>query len=180
MKGHLLTVFTAVLGATLSLATPAGGAQGAASPTPPTSQPPAMTFGAALELATAQPRTGGGPPGPGHPRGRGPRGRAVGQSRVFRRDHRDAPHGDLAIGLPIDIGGVRSRRIDLARAELKLADVDDAAALRALRRERAAGLLRPAGGGGEARARRRMLEVASACRRWRRPGSRKAPRPAST
>jgi len=47
---------------------------------------------------------------------------------------RDAPHGDLAIGFPVDIGGVRSRRIALAKEGLAMADVDEAAALRDLRR----------------------------------------------
>ena len=47
---------------------------------------------------------------------------------------RDAPHGDLAIGFPMDLGGVRSRRIALAKAGLAMADVDEAAALRDLRR----------------------------------------------
>jgi len=31
---------------------------------------------------------------------------------------RDSPHGDLAIGYPVDIGGVRSRRVALAKEAL--------------------------------------------------------------
>jgi cobalt-zinc-cadmium efflux system outer membrane protein len=47
---------------------------------------------------------------------------------------RDSPHGDLAIGYPVDIGGVRSRRVALAKEALAMADVDEAAATRDLRR----------------------------------------------
>jgi cobalt-zinc-cadmium efflux system outer membrane protein len=47
---------------------------------------------------------------------------------------RDSPHGDLAIGYPVDIGGVRSRRVALAKEGLAMADVDEAAATRDLRR----------------------------------------------
>ena len=77
---------------------------------------------------------------------------------------KDTPHQMLSLDIPFE-PWKRSRRIDLAREELKLADVDDAAAMQALRRERAAGLLRPPrggrgrdpravdGGGGDARAR---------------------------
>ena len=48
---------------------------------------------------------------------------------------RDTPHGDLAIGYPIDIGRVRSRRVALAKEGMALADIDEAAALRDLRRK---------------------------------------------
>ena len=47
---------------------------------------------------------------------------------------RDTPHGDLAIGMPLDIGGVRSRRIAAATEALTMADVDEAAAFKDLRR----------------------------------------------
>ena len=47
---------------------------------------------------------------------------------------RDSPHGDLTIGYPVDIGGVRSRRVALAKEALAMADVDEAAATRDLRR----------------------------------------------
>ena len=47
---------------------------------------------------------------------------------------RDSPHGDLAIGYPVDIGGVRSRRVALAKEGLAMADLDEAAALKDLRR----------------------------------------------
>lgn len=48
---------------------------------------------------------------------------------------RDVPHGDLAIGFPVDIAGARSKRIALARAGLATADSDEANALRQLRRD---------------------------------------------
>lgn len=48
---------------------------------------------------------------------------------------RDSPHGNLAVGYPLDIGGVRSRRVALAKEGLAMADVDDAIALRDLRRK---------------------------------------------
>lgn len=48
---------------------------------------------------------------------------------------KDVPHGDLAIGLPVDISGRRSKRIAVAKAELAMADADEAGALRQLRHE---------------------------------------------
>jgi cobalt-zinc-cadmium efflux system outer membrane protein len=48
---------------------------------------------------------------------------------------RDSPHGDLAVGYPVDLGGVRSRRVAIAKEGLAMADVDEAAALRDLRRK---------------------------------------------
>jgi len=48
---------------------------------------------------------------------------------------RDTPHGDLAVGYPIDIGRVRSRRVAVAKEELAMADVDEGVALKDLRRK---------------------------------------------
>jgi cobalt-zinc-cadmium efflux system outer membrane protein len=48
---------------------------------------------------------------------------------------RDTPHGDVAIGFPVDIGGVRSRRVAVAKEGLAMADVEEAAALKDLRRK---------------------------------------------
>jgi len=48
---------------------------------------------------------------------------------------RDSPHGDVAIGFPVDIGGVRSRRVAVAKEGLAMADVEEAAALKDLRRK---------------------------------------------
>ena len=48
---------------------------------------------------------------------------------------RDAPHQVFTFDLPVELGGRRSRRIDLAREELTLADVDLQTELRAVRRE---------------------------------------------
>ncbi|MFN7918279.1 MAG: TolC family protein [Vicinamibacterales bacterium] len=48
---------------------------------------------------------------------------------------RDTPHQSLTFGLPIEIGSQRRRRIDVAREELSLADVDVQASLAAMRRQ---------------------------------------------
>jgi cobalt-zinc-cadmium efflux system outer membrane protein len=98
-------------------------------------QEPPLTFQAAfdlavasnLELAAAR-------------RGRGVREAAVqaaGQhpnpDLVFEST-KDTPHQTLSLDFPLE-PWKRSRRLDVAREELKLADVEDAAALTALRRE---------------------------------------------
>ena len=46
----------------------------------------------------------------------------------------DTPHENLAFGLPIEIGGQRGKRIALAKEELTLADLDERAEMRTLRR----------------------------------------------
>jgi cobalt-zinc-cadmium efflux system outer membrane protein len=46
----------------------------------------------------------------------------------------DAPHENLAFGIPIEIGGQRGRRIAVAKEELTLADLDVRAEMRTLRR----------------------------------------------
>jgi cobalt-zinc-cadmium efflux system outer membrane protein len=48
---------------------------------------------------------------------------------------RDSPHEVFIFDLPVELGGRRARRIDLAKEELTLADVDVQAEMRALRRE---------------------------------------------
>jgi outer membrane protein, heavy metal efflux system len=48
---------------------------------------------------------------------------------------RDTPHEVFIFDLPVELGGKRARRIDLAKQELTLADVDVEAELRAMRRE---------------------------------------------
>ena len=48
---------------------------------------------------------------------------------------RDTPHETAGIDLPIEIGGKRTRRIDVAKEELTLADVDLRVELRAVRKE---------------------------------------------
>ena len=48
---------------------------------------------------------------------------------------RDTPHQLLTFGLPVELGGKRARRIDLATEELTLADVDLQTELRAVRRD---------------------------------------------
>ncbi len=47
---------------------------------------------------------------------------------------KDTPHENLTFDFPLPLGGVRGRQIDLAKEELTLADVDEKAAMRTLRR----------------------------------------------
>jgi cobalt-zinc-cadmium efflux system outer membrane protein len=47
----------------------------------------------------------------------------------------DSPHQSLNFDIPVEIGGKRSRRVDLAKEELTLAEVDVQAEMRAVRRE---------------------------------------------
>ena len=47
---------------------------------------------------------------------------------------KDTPHENLTFDVPLPLGGVRGRQIDLAKEELTLADVDEKAAMRTLRR----------------------------------------------
>lgn len=47
---------------------------------------------------------------------------------------RDAPHEVVSVGFPIEIGGKRSRRIQLAQEQVSLADLDVRTAQRTLRR----------------------------------------------
>jgi cobalt-zinc-cadmium efflux system outer membrane protein len=48
---------------------------------------------------------------------------------------RDTPHYSASVGLPVEIGGKRARRIDVANEELTLADVDVRTELRLVRKE---------------------------------------------
>jgi outer membrane protein, heavy metal efflux system len=48
---------------------------------------------------------------------------------------RDIPHQSVTVDIPIEIGSQRQRRIDVAREELALADLDVQAGLRAMRRQ---------------------------------------------
>jgi cobalt-zinc-cadmium efflux system outer membrane protein len=48
---------------------------------------------------------------------------------------RDSPHETLSVDIPFEIGSQRRRRIDVAREELTLADVDVQVALRTVRRQ---------------------------------------------
>ena len=48
---------------------------------------------------------------------------------------RDVPHEAVTFSLPVEIGGKRGRRVDLAREALTLADVDVQAEMRAVRRD---------------------------------------------
>src|SRR5262245_28149200 len=48
---------------------------------------------------------------------------------------RDTPHEIVAFELPLELGGKRARRIELAREELTLAEVDVQTELRTVRRD---------------------------------------------
>src|SRR5206468_12045203 len=47
----------------------------------------------------------------------------------------DTPHQSVNIDVPVELGGKRARRIELAQAELSLADLDVRTELRAVRRD---------------------------------------------
>lgn len=74
------------------------------------------------------------------------RGRAIREANItaagqrpnpdFATDaSRDLPHQSVTVDIPIEIGSKRQRRIDVATAELSLADLDVQAATRAMRRQ---------------------------------------------
>ena len=95
---------------------------------------PPLTFRAALELALAR----------NLDLAAARRGRAIREAQVRAAGQypnpefsfeatRDTPHETLSFGVPLEISK-RSRRIDLAREELTLADVDERGALQVLRR----------------------------------------------
>jgi cobalt-zinc-cadmium efflux system outer membrane protein len=102
------------------------------------SQPPAapLTFDAALDFAT----------------GRNLRVEAARRQRAIREASvrtagqipnpdlsgdasRDVPHQSINLDVPLELGGKRSRRVDLAREELSLAETDVQVELRTLRRQ---------------------------------------------
>jgi len=96
---------------------------------------PPLTFRAALELAMAR----------NLDLAAARRGRAIREAQVRAAGQypnpefsfeatRDTPHETVSFGVPLEITK-RSRRIDLAREELTLADVDERSALRTLRRD---------------------------------------------
>ncbi len=104
----------------------------------PTAQAPAagaLTYQAALDLATAR-NLGLA----AAMRQRAIREAAVRVARQFPNPEfsfeatRDTPHEAVSLGFPIEIGGKRARRIEVAREELALADLDVQAEQRTLRR----------------------------------------------
>jgi cobalt-zinc-cadmium efflux system outer membrane protein len=54
---------------------------------------------------------------------------------IVAESSRDTPHQLVSVDVPIEIGGKRSRRLDLAREELSLAEGDVQVELRSVRRE---------------------------------------------
>jgi cobalt-zinc-cadmium efflux system outer membrane protein len=111
-------------------------AAGAPAPTQTPAAPSALTYAQALELAMARNlgveaarrlraireaaiRTSGQRPNP-----------SIGFEAT-----RDTPHQTFSFDLPVELGGRRSRRIDLATEELSLADADLQVGLRVMRRE---------------------------------------------
>ncbi len=110
------------------------GAVVVSAPAPGGAQEAPLTFQSALDLAIAN----------NLDLAAARRGRAVREAEVTAAGQhpnpdlvfestKDTPHQMLSLDVPFE-PWKRSRRIDLAREELKLADVDDAAALQALRR----------------------------------------------
>jgi cobalt-zinc-cadmium efflux system outer membrane protein len=106
----------------------------ASGPAPGVAQEAPLTFRSALDLAVAN----------NLDLAAARRGRAVREAGVKTAGQhpnpdlvfestKDTPHQMLSLDIPFE-PWKRSRRIDLAREELKLADVDDAAAIAALRR----------------------------------------------
>jgi cobalt-zinc-cadmium efflux system outer membrane protein len=110
------------------------GALAASAPAPVSAQEPPLTFQQALGLAIAN----------NLELAAARRGRAVREAQVQAAGQhpnpdlvfestKDTPHQMLSLDIPFE-PWKRSRRIDLAREELRLADVDDAAAMQSLRR----------------------------------------------
>jgi len=106
----------------------------AAAPAPEAAQEPPLTFPSVLDLAVAR----------NLDLAAARRGRAVREAEVRTagehpnpdlvfESSRDTPHRTLSLDLPVE-PWKRSARIDVAKEELALADVEDAAALQVLRR----------------------------------------------
>ena len=102
---------------------------------PPQAATAPLTFGAALELATAR--------NLGLEAARRQRAIREAQVRVARQwanpdvsfeATQDTPHENLVFGLPVEVGGQRGRRIAVAKEELTLADLDVRVEMTVLRR----------------------------------------------
>lgn len=101
----------------------------------PPAAPPALTYQAAFERASA--RNLGLEAARRQRAIREAQVRAAGQLQnpdVSLEVSRDVPHEVLTFNVPIEVGGKRARRIDLARTEAKQADLDVRVELRTLRR----------------------------------------------
>jgi outer membrane protein, heavy metal efflux system len=137
VRGFSLTAATAALGAAAALlALAAAPARAQAPATRQATASPPMTFRQALDLAAAQ----------NLELAAVRRARAVREAEVRAAGQwanpefsgeitKDVPHGDLAIGLPVDISGRRSKRVEVAKAGLAMADADVSNAMRQLRRD---------------------------------------------
>ena len=103
--------------------------------TEPQAAPPPLTYRAALDLAVSR--------NLGLAAARRQRAIRAAQVKVARQwanpdvsveVTKDTPHQTFTLGIPIEIGGQRGRRIALATEELTLADLDERAEMRILRR----------------------------------------------
>jgi cobalt-zinc-cadmium efflux system outer membrane protein len=135
VRGFFTAALIVLCVAALGLLAPAPAAAQTA-PAPPGQASPPMTFRQVLDLAMAQ----------NLELAAVRRNRAVREAEIRAAGQwanpefsaeitRDVPHGDLAIGFPVDIGGLRSKRVALAKAGLALADVDEANAAKQLRHD---------------------------------------------
>jgi len=136
VRGLSLTAATIAFGAALALLLAAPSPATAQAPAPqPSGASPPITYRQALDLATAQ----------NLELAAVRRARAVREAEVRAAGQwanpefsgeitRDVPHGDLVIGLPVDISGRRSNRVAVAKAGLAMADVEVSNAMRQLRR----------------------------------------------
>ena len=121
----------AIAALVLAAAIPTRAAQGG-SPAIPTP----LTYEAALDVATARNLAVGAARGQ-----RAIRDAAIRTARQIPNPvtslemSHDTPHQVFSIDLPVELGGKRARRIDLANQELALADVDVQMELRAMRRD---------------------------------------------
>jgi outer membrane protein, heavy metal efflux system len=128
-------------------------------------QPAPLTFGAAVDLASA--RNLGLAAAMRQRAIREAQVRIAGQwanPEVSFEATQDSPHENLTFGLPIEIGGQRGRRIALAREELTLADLDVRAEMRTLRRNVRAAFYGLLAAGERARLAGEVLDLAKRAR----------------
>jgi cobalt-zinc-cadmium efflux system outer membrane protein len=111
-------------------------AAGAASPSAQVSVPTPLTYEQSLDLATSRNRQI-----EAARRERAIREAAIRTARQIPNPDvsvevtQDVPHQLFTVGVPVEVGSKRGRRIDVAKEELGLADLDVQSALRAIRRD---------------------------------------------